>query len=316
MPTNKVVRPGSLRAWILAARPKTLSAALAPVVVASAFAFADGRMRPMLCILCLLFAGTMQIAANLINDVLDFRRGTDGEDRLGPERACAQGWLSPRACWRGIAVLLLLAALLGLAIVVASGAWIDWSQDGMHVDWTAVLILLGVGVACGVFAFLYTSLLSYVGCGDLLVYLFFGFVPVLGTYYVQALALPAHIWWTGAAVGLVVDTLLILNNYRDRETDRAAGKRTLVAIFGERFGSLFYLLHGLLGTACAYVALVQEAVPAYALLLPLVYVGFHFLAWRTMTHIRTGRALNRVLGLTSQGILLFALTLSLAALTK
>lgn len=306
------VRPGSLRAWILAARPKTLSAALAPVGVASALAFHDGRFRLVVCLLCILFATAMQIAANLINDVMDFRRGTDGEDRLGPERACAQGWLSVRQCWWGVVFTLAVAAIVGVALLVASGAWIDWSQDGLHVDWSAVGTLVGIGLACGLFAFLYTSMMSYIGLGDVLVYVFFGFVPVVGTYYVQALTVTPAAWWLGAAVGLVIDTLLLLNNYRDRDTDRRSGKRTLVAVLGERFGSISYLAHGFLGVGCALVALAQGEMLGWNALFFLPYVAFHVHAWHTMISIRRGRELNRVLGMTSQGILLFALLTMLA----
>lgn len=312
--TVETVRPGSLRAWILAARPKTLSAALAPVGVASALAWHDGHFRLVVCLLCVLFATAMQVAANLINDVMDFRRGTDGEDRLGPDRACAQGWLSVRQCWWGVGITLALAALVGMTLLMASGAWIDWSQDGMQVDWQNVGMLAAVGLACGLFAFLYTSLLSYIGLGDLLVYVFFGFVPVVGTYYVQALTATPAVWWMGAAVGLVIDTLLLLNNYRDRDTDRRCGKRTLVAVLGESFGSVSYFLHGFLGLGCALLALFLSGALGWSALVYVLYAAFHVRTWRTMTRIRQGRALNRVLGMTSQGILLFALLTMLAVL--
>ena len=88
------------------------------------------------------------------------------------------------------------------------------------------------------------------GCGDILVWVFFGFVPVCGTYYVQALQLTPSVWWLAAACGLVTDTLLVLNNYRDREQDAQSGKRTLIVALGERFGSMFYLLQGVAGYAC------------------------------------------------------------------
>lgn len=294
------------RKWVLACRPKTLSAAVAPVVVATSMAWADGRMRWGVAVLCALFAVAMQIAANLINDVMDFSRGTDGDDRLGPPRACAQGWLTKRECWSGVAVALSVAAVLGIVVLISSGAWIDW---------TAVGWLVGLGLACGVFAFLYTSLLSYLGGGDLLVYIFFGFVPVLGTYYVQALQLTASVWWMGAAMGLVVDTLLLLNNYRDRDTDRRTGKHTLVAVFGEHFGSVSYLLHGILGAACALVAIGSEKNMLSGCVLMLCYVMLHLPTWRAMTKIHSGRKLNRVLGITSRNILLFALFATLAVVS-
>ena len=223
----------NLKYWILAARPKTLTAALIPVCTATALAFAQGHGRWLPAVVCMLFAALMQIAANFINDLFDFKKGTDREDRLGPERACAQGWITPQAMKRGIGVMLVLACAVGCCLL-PYGGW----------------VLVGIGVACVVFAFLYTTLLSYMGCGDVLVWVFFGLVPVCGTYYVQAQMLTPAVWWLAVACGLVIDTLLVLNNYRDREQDAQSGKRTLIVALGERFGSMFYLLQGVAGYAC------------------------------------------------------------------
>ena len=170
--------------------------------------------------------------------------------------------------------------------------------------------LVGIGVACVVFAFLYTTLLSYMGCGDVLVWVFFGLVPVCGTYYVQAQMLTPAVWWLAVACGLVIDTLLVLNNYRDREQDSQSGKRTLIVALGERFGSMFYLLQGVAGYAC--VAALAIYGHTWAAVLPALYLVPHFMTWRTMTTIRYGRELNRVLGLTSRNMLIFAVLTVLA----
>lgn len=292
---TKDVRKDSPYAWLLAARPKTLTAALIPVVTATALAAAKGQFQLVPALLCAVFAVLMQVAANFINDLFDYLRGTDGTDRLGPERACAQGWISPRAMRVGIAVVVPLACAAGLCLLPYGGLW-----------------LVGLGVACVVFAFLYTTLLSYCGLGDLLVWVFFGFVPVVGTYYVQANALCPEVWWLSAAGGLVTDTLLVLNNYRDRDTDRQTGKRTLIVVFGERFGSLFYLLQGLAGYVCAAVLAVYGHTAVAALLL--VYVALHVSTWRTMIGFYKGRTLNRVLGLTSRNMLAFALLTAIGLL--
>lgn len=289
------VQQNSLRAWFLAARPKTLSAALVPVVVAAALAWAEGGFRPVPVVLCLLFAALMQVAANFINDLLDFRKGTDREDRLGPERACAQGWVTPAAMQRAIAAVLVLACLAGCFLLFYGGWW-----------------LVLVGAACVVFAFLYTTLLSYCGLGDVLVWLFFGFVPVLGTYYVQAGALSPSAWWLAAACGLVIDTLLVVNNYRDRDTDRATGKRTLIVALGEPFGRWFYFAQGVMGYVCAALSALDGH--TWVALLPLFYVLPHFLTWRKMVQIRSGRALNRTLGFTSRNILLFGFLVAVSLL--
>ena len=310
---NTKATPSKLKAWILAARPKTLSGALIPVIVASALAWRDSTFRLVPALYCAIFAALMQIAANFINDLYDFRRGTDGADRLGPERACAQGWISPRAMGYGIAIVLFFAAFIGIAIVISSGAWIDFEYDVITIKWSNVLWLCAIGIACFIFAFLYTTILSYMGGGDILVYVFFGFVPVLGTYYVQALRLTADAWWAAAACGLVIDTLLIINNYRDRDTDKVSGKRTLISIFGERFGSISYLAHGILAVIAGIIP-ICSSMPgeAWSALIPALYLIPHVMTWKKMIKIRSGKELNRILGETSRNMLLFAILLSIA----
>lgn len=119
------VKRNSLRAWILAARPKTLTGAITPVMIGSALAYMDGHFQWLPALICCLFAGLMQIAANFINDLFDYLKGTDREDRLGPERACAQGWISPRAMRNGIIVTVLFACLIGSALLFYAG----WEPD-------------------------------------------------------------------------------------------------------------------------------------------------------------------------------------------
>ena len=153
-----------LKAWFLAARPKTLSAALIPVAVATALAYANGEAQWVPASLCALFAMLMQVASNFINDLYDYKKGTDAEDRLGPKRACAQGWITPQAMRNGIVITLLLAVSVGACLLFYGGWW-----------------LVGLGASCVIFAFLYTTLMSYHGLGDLLVWAFFGFVPVIVT---------------------------------------------------------------------------------------------------------------------------------------
>ena len=291
------MKQNSPKAWILAARPKTLSAALIPVVLASALAASQGKFSLAPAVLCVLFATFMQIAANFINDLFDFLKKTDRDDRLGPERACQQGWITPRAMRWGIAATLAVACACGLCLL-PYGGW----------------MLVGIGAACVVFAFLYTTLLSYCGFGDVLVWVFFGFVPVAGTYYVEAGGFCHEVWLLSAACGLLIDTLLVLNNYRDREQDRLSGKRTLVVALGERFGSLFYLLQGV--AAYVLVAFMSLEGNLWLAILPMLYLLPHYLTWRKMTQIREGRALNRILGFTSRNMLTFALLTAMALLAQ
>ena len=291
------MKQNSPKAWILAARPKTLSAALIPVVLASALAASQGKFSLTPAVLCVLFATFMQIAANFINDLFDFLKKTDRDDRLGPERACQQGWITPRAMRWGIAATLAIACAAGLCLL-PYGGW----------------MLVGIGAACVVFAFLYTTLLSYCGFGDVLVWVFFGFVPVAGTYYVEAGGFCHEVWLLSAACGLLIDTLLVLNNYRDREQDRLSGKRTRVVVLGERFGSLFYLLQGV--AAYVLVAFMSLEGNHWLAILPMLYLLPHYLTWRKMTQIREGRALNRILGFTSRNMLTFALLTAMALLAQ
>jgi 1,4-dihydroxy-2-naphthoate octaprenyltransferase len=292
---SNTITPNSLRAWLLAARPKTLTGAATPVLIGSALAYADGGFRWVPALLCLLFAFLMQTDANFINDLFDYLKGTDREDRLGPERACAQGWIHPSAMKRGILITTLLAALVGCSLLVFSGP-----------------LMIPVGLLCILFAFLYTAgpyPLAYHGWGDVLVLVFFGFVPVGCTYYVMC-----HDWTLGVSVaslacGLVIDLLLMINNYRDREQDRISGKRTIVVRLGKQAGERFYLW---LGQAASLLCLyfLWEGRLAAALL-PQLYLYPHFLTWRRMVAIGEGRELNLILGETSRNMLLFGILLAI-----
>jgi len=291
----KQIKQHSLKAWFLACRPKTLSAALIPVVTASALAFYDGKFQYREALLCVAFAATMQVVANFINDLFDYLKGTDGEERLGPQRACAQGWIFPRAMRWGIAIALCIAGFFGLALLLTSPA--PW-------------LLLGIGAACVLFAFLYTTLLSYYAMGDLLVWVFFGPVPVAGTYFVQAGNVTQDVWWLSAACGLLIDTLLVVNNYRDRDTDRTAGKRTLIVVLGEKFGRYFYLFQGFAAYLC--IALVALRSNLWLAILPMFYLLPHYLTWRKMVQINHGKSLNRILGFTSRNMLMMGALIAIA----
>ena len=234
------VKTNSPLAWWLAIRPKTLTGAAAPVLVGGSMAFVymvssmshDDWSAPSFIQwlpsallpfgLCLLFAIVMQIDANLINDYFDFKKGTDREDRLGPERACSQGWITPIAMQLAIAIVTILSCLVGLLILL------------LHMQYELLL----VGFLCVLFCFLYTTKLSYLGWGDILVFIFFGLVPVFFTCYVMTegeWCVPIII--AGAAMGLATDTLLVVNNYRDREQDAISGKRTVIVRIMEKYST-------------------------------------------------------------------------------
>ena len=282
------VKRNSLKAWLLAARPKTLTGAITPVLIGTALAAMDGRFHWLPALVCCLFAGLMQIAAN-------FLKGTDREDRLGPERACAQGWISPQAMKTGIAVTVTLACLIGCTLLLFAG-------------WELIII----GALCVLFAFLYTTgpyPLSYNGWGDVLVIIFFGFVPVGGTYYVQALTWTPDVTIASIICGLLIDTLLVVNNYRDREADARSGKRTVIVRFGEKFGRYFYLLLGISASLLCLYFLREGHI--YAALLPQLYLVPHVLTWRRMVKIHSGKKLNSILGETSRNMLFMGILLAI-----
>lgn len=289
------VERNSIRAWILAARPKTLTGAITPVMIGIALAVMDGKFNGIPALTCILFACLMQIAANFINDLFDFLKGTDREDRLGPERACAQGWISAGAMKTGIIITVIIACLVGSVLLFYAG----WQ-------------LIFVGLLCVLFAFLYTTgpyPLSYNGWGDVLVILFFGFVPVGGTYYVQTLTWTTDVTIASLVCGLIVDTLLVVNNYRDRDADQRSGKRTIIVRFGETFGRYLYLMLGIVASwLCIWFAIDGHI---YAAILPQLYLIFHLRTWERMVKIHSGKKLNSILGETSRNMLLFGILLSI-----
>lgn len=291
----ETVQTNSIKAWILAARPKTLAAAATPVLLGCSLAYTDGHFQWIPALLCFLFAFSMQIDANFINDYYDYLKGSDREDRLGPERACAQGWITLSAMKKGMLFTTLLSCLWGLLLLKYCG-----------------IEMIPVGLLCVLFAFLYTAgpyPLAYHGWGDILVIVFFGFVPVGCTYYTMAHGWTWNVTIACAACGLVSDLLLMLNNYRDREQDKISGKRTLIVRFGEPAGRWAYLLLGIVAVAlCSYYA---SNGYLGATLLPLLFLIPHFFTWREMVRIFKGKELNIVLGKTARNIVLFGLLLSL-----
>ncbi len=289
------IKKNSVKAWLLAARPKTLAGATLPVMIGSSLAYMDGKFQWIPAVVCLIFAFLMQIVANFINDLFDYLKGTDREDRLGPERACSQGWISEKAMKTGILTVTALACVTG-SILLFYGGW----------------ELIIVGAVCIIFAFLYTTgpyPLSYHGWGDVLVIVFFGFVPVGFTYYIQVHDWTIAITTASIICGCVVDTLLVVNNYRDREADAKSGKRTIIVRFGERFGSYFYLLLGVIASfLCLYFILEGNL---WAALLPQLYLFLHIRTWKRMIKIYSGKALNSILGDTSKNMLILGVLLSI-----
>jgi 1,4-dihydroxy-2-naphthoate polyprenyltransferase len=207
--------------WVSAARPRTLPAALSPVVVGSAVAAHDHRFDAPAAALCLLFALLVQIGTNFANDYYDFMRGADNANRVGPRRAVASGLVAPATMRRAMTAVFALAFVSGLALIHWGGPW---------------MLIVGVAsIACGI---AYTGgpwPLGYHGFGDLFVFVFFGLVAVSVTYFIQAGRISGVAVAAGVPMGLLAANILLVNNYRDADTDAAVGKRTLVVRFGRRF---------------------------------------------------------------------------------
>lgn len=292
------VKTDSAKAWLLAARPKTLTGAAVPVMIGLALAWVDsamyveGTFNWTAAVLCLLFALIMQVDANFINDFFDFANGNDDtETRLGPRRACAQGWVKLESMKRAIALTTCTACVVGLPLA-----------------WYGGLEMVLVGALCVVFCFLYTTHLSYLGLGDVLVLVFFGIVPVCCTYYIQLHTVTWQVFLASVACGLVIDGLLIVNNYRDRYNDQADGKRTLVVLIGADATEWLYLALGC--TACLIGLVFWMNGHVLAFVLPLLYLLFHTFTWLKMRRMNYGRQLNECLGETARNIFIYGLCVS------
>ncbi len=217
-----------LKAWALAARPKTLVAGVVPVAVGSALAFHDGAFSPLVALAALAGALFIQAGTNLANDYYDFKKGADTSKRLGPPRATQQGWLAPKSVLKGAGVCFALAFVIGIFLVKVAGLPI------VIIGLTS--LLAGYAYTGGPFP------LAYNGLGDLFVLVFFGFVAVGGTYFAQTLTMTTTAFLAAIPVGLLAVALLAVNNTRDAETDIEAGKRTLVVRFGTGFGKAEYVV--------------------------------------------------------------------------
>jgi 1,4-dihydroxy-2-naphthoate octaprenyltransferase len=211
---------------LLAARPKTLPAAVSPVLLGTLLAAADDAAHLVAAACALAGAVLIQVGTNYVNDAADFERGADTTDRRGPTRAVASGLMTARAMKLAAAVAFVLAFAAGVYLIVRGG-------------WPILAVGL-VSIAAGVAYTVGRYALAYVGLADLFVLVFFGPVAVGGTYYVQALTLPSYVLVAGLGAGLLATAILIANNVRDIDEDRAAGKRTLVVRRGRAFGVSLY----------------------------------------------------------------------------
>ena len=279
--------------WVEASRPKTLTASASPVLLGCALAYYDGMFDIVPAVLCFLVALFAQIASNFANDYFDFKKGADREDRLGPERAVAQGWIAPKAMLVGTFVTLGVTCLSGLLLI----CFADWR-------------LIWVGIAIAVCVLAYSAgpyHLAYNGLGDICVLLFYGVIPVCFTYYIQTLSFSLLSFLLSVALGLLSVNILVVNNYRDYEQDKAACKRTTIVLFGRRFGRVFYIFNECMAFVLV-LPLVLEA-PRWILFLFGILFVLCFYTTRELITLE-GRALNRTMGHTARNVYLFAAVLS------
>ncbi len=283
-----------LQVWLLAARPRTLPAAAAPVIVGSAIAFSAGTFRPLPALGALGGALLLQIGANFANDVFDFQKGSDTAERLGPTRVTLAGMLSPGEVKAGMWFTFALAALIGVYLTLTSG-------------WPVVAI----GLLAILAAVLYTGgpfPYGYRGLGEIFVFLFFGLAAVAGTFYVQAVRVNLDAVIGSVPMGLLIVAILVVNNLRDIHTDRATGKRTLAVRFGVQGARQEYLLVVLLAYLIPLLSALSRMNSLWLLLpfltLPMAVELIQFV------YQNEGKPLNRALARTGQLVLYFGLAYS------
>ena len=286
--------PGPVEVWILAARPKTLPAAFAPVLVGTAVAWVAGGFRAGPATAAALGALLLQIGSNLANDVFDFERGADREGRTGPLRVTQAGLLTPSQVRAGMAIVFGLALLVGIYLTIEAG-------------WPVIVI----GLAAIAAAIAYTGgpfPLGYKGLGELFVMIFFGFAAVCGTAFVQATYVPAAAWPAGFAAGCLATAILVVNNVRDIDQDRESGKRTLPVRFGRPWGvAEFVVLLALAYLVPLLLVLTNRA--ALSLLLVLFSAPLALPLVRSLRRER-GVVLNRTLAGTARLFLVWSVLYS------
>jgi 1,4-dihydroxy-2-naphthoate octaprenyltransferase len=292
-----ITQPGPVATWLFAARPKTLLASVAPVTIGVAMAVSDRVFHVGSALAALLGALLLQIGTNFCNDYCDFIKGADTENREGPTRAVQAGLVTPQAMLRATVIVFLAAGMLATYLVSRAGF--------------PILVIGVVSIACGVFYTAGPYPLAYVGLGDFFVLVFFGPVAVAGTYFVQAVAVPpAAVIVAGLAPGLISVALLTVNNLRDIDEDRVAGKRTLTVRFGAQFARIEYAACIGLAALIPVVLVPWQSRGAYSLIAVLVLIP----AIPTIRRVFSesgGTGLNPALGQTARLLMIYSIIFSI-----
>ena len=277
--------------WILASRPKTLLAALVPVIIGSAVAAHHNSFKPIAATVALLCSILIQVGTNFVNDLYDFLSGKDTKERVGPTRALASGLISVSEMKAGVVITFLITFLLGLYLVYLGG----W------------LILL-IGIFSIIAGILYTAgpyPLAYNGLGDIFVFIFFGLIGTVGTYYVQTGQVQMIAIWASIPVGALITNILVVNNYRDISEDKSNGKNTLAVKFGEKFTRLQYVMFMILSYAILFVVYFSYKQSVFVFL-PLLSFPIAVKLVRMIYSLK-GNSLNNTLALTAKLSLIYGL---------
>ena len=290
-----------MNSWILAIRLKTLTAAIIPVGLGSALAWSmEGILHWIAALLCLIFAILVQIGTNFANDYFDFIKGTDTAERLGPTRMVAAGLIKPEVMRRATWIVLSIAAVVGFSLVIF-GEW-----------WLFIFVALSI-----FFAVVYTGgpyPLAYLGLGDVFVFLFFGLVAVVFTFFIQTGYFSWASLWTGVGVGALTTNILVVNNYRDADTDVQTGKKTLAVRFGRCFTLWQYHINFFLSLVVCGILFVEES--SWWLLLPVVLIPEHLRLSRLMARAKIRVEFNAVLNGTARLLVFYGALLGLGILAS
>lgn len=286
----------NLKIFITAARPKTLGAAVSPIIIGTAMAFSMGNGHMGSALACLFCALLIQIGTNFSNDYFDYVKGSDTEERIGPTRITQAGLVTPKCMVRNFVCVFGLAVLVGTYLVFRGG-------------WPVFFIGL-ISITSGI---LYTGgpiPLGYVGLGDIFVMIFFGPVAVGGTFYVQALELPKEVILAGFGPGLLATSLLCINNLRDEPTDKKSGKKTLAVIFGPKFVRIEFLVTFTLALFLPYVLALLTNSHWFVCLSTLILIPGYSAVLEILKGVK-GVELNRILSTTGKLIMLYGLLFSI-----
>jgi len=283
-----------LNKWTMAIRPKTLPAAISPVLVGTTFAYYHGYFDWIVAIATLIASLFIQIGSNFANDVYDFLKGTDNENRLGPKRATQSALITPAEMKKGMMM------VFGLALLI-----------GVYLAWIGGWIIVAIGTISIISAFAYTGgpyPLGYHGWGDVFVFIFFGLIAVPGTFYLQTGFINEEVVLLGIALGVLSTAILVVNNLRDADTDIETGKKTLAVRFGKSFSKFQYST--LMVVAFLIPIYLAETMQIFSLYLPIFLIP---VAGKLILQIyfEEGKVLNEVLAKTARLLFLYSIVLSM-----